>query len=112
MIQRDKRRRIRIATAQSPLGQALYRHYGLGYGADGTFLLIADGHVYTRADAALRVLSLLKLPWPLLGAIARLAPTSWADALYRLIARKRYRWFGHNEVCYTPSPEDADRFLS
>ena len=33
------------------------------------------------------------------------------DAVYRLIARNRYRWFGREEACRIPTPELRARFL-
>jgi predicted DCC family thiol-disulfide oxidoreductase YuxK len=30
---------------------------------------------------------------------------AWRDALYRLLARNRYRWFGRRAVCYLPGGE-------
>ena len=34
------------------------------------------------------------------------------DAVYRWIARNRYRWFGRSEVCRVPTPALRARFLS
>lgn len=33
------------------------------------------------------------------------------DALYRWLARNRYRWFGRSDTCLLPAPEHAARFL-
>ena len=33
------------------------------------------------------------------------AGQAWCDALYRLLARNCYRWFGRREVCYLPGGE-------
>ncbi|MFP5284488.1 MAG: thiol-disulfide oxidoreductase DCC, partial [Thermoanaerobaculia bacterium] len=38
-------------------------------------------------------------------------PRPLRDALYRWIARNRYRWFGRTETCWLPTPELQSRFL-
>jgi hypothetical protein len=38
-------------------------------------------------------------------------PRPLRDAIYNLVARKRYRWFGRRDTCMTPTPDVAGRFL-
>jgi predicted DCC family thiol-disulfide oxidoreductase YuxK len=56
-------------------------------------LLLAAGRVFTRSDAALCIAARLRPPWPLTGAL-RIVPAPLRDAVYDVIARNRYRWFG------------------
>ena len=44
-----------------------------------------------------------------LGGLA--LPPALRDALYRLVARNRYRIWGRSDVCMVPAPEHAGRFL-
>ena len=43
--------------------------------------------------------------------IAWLCPKFLRDPIYDLIAKHRYKWFGKNECCYLPLPEDSTRFI-
>jgi predicted DCC family thiol-disulfide oxidoreductase YuxK len=43
--------------------------------------------------------------------IAWLCPKLLRDLIYDLIAKHRYKWFGKNESCYLPLPEDRTRFI-
>jgi predicted DCC family thiol-disulfide oxidoreductase YuxK len=43
--------------------------------------------------------------------VIRLIPAALRDALYRMIARNRYHWFGKSEQCMMPDPAVAARFL-
>jgi predicted DCC family thiol-disulfide oxidoreductase YuxK len=43
--------------------------------------------------------------------IAWLCPKLPRDQIYDLIAKHRYKWFGKNESCYLPLPEDRTRFI-
>ena len=73
-------------------------------------VLIDEGRVFTRSEAALRILRRLAFPWPLAYALI-LLPRALRDWGYDAIARRRYRWFGRHEQCPIPSPSIRDRFL-
>jgi predicted DCC family thiol-disulfide oxidoreductase YuxK len=40
-----------------------------------------------------------------------LVPKPLRDAVYRFVARNRYRWFGRQDACLVPAPEVRARFL-
>lgn len=106
----DKRAQFRLLPAQTALGEALYRHYGLGSGDYESNILIENGLARFKADGSIRMAERLGWPWKIAG-IARLLPRSWADALYNLVARNRMKIFGRSPVCYRPDPAYADRVL-
>jgi predicted DCC family thiol-disulfide oxidoreductase YuxK len=112
ILRKDHRARFRLLAAQSELGDALYRHFGLDPVHYETYVLLQDGKAYFRSEASLRILDGLGLPWSLLAASARLVPLGLRDAVYNVIARNRLRWFGTRAQCYLPEPSQADRFLS
>lgn len=73
-------------------------------------VLIRDGVVMTRSDAALGIARELGAPWSL-AAVARVLPRRLRDAMYDAIARRRYAWFGRRESCMVPTPALRARFL-
>jgi predicted DCC family thiol-disulfide oxidoreductase YuxK len=101
---------IRMTAAQSALGEALFQHYGLKQADYDTVLLIENGNLRVRADAALRILEILKI-WTPLVVMARWAPKFLADFAYSRVARNRIRIWGARESCYLPPPDFRDRFL-
>jgi predicted DCC family thiol-disulfide oxidoreductase YuxK len=109
ILRRDRQGAFRLLTAQSALGEALYRHYGLDPVAYETNILIEDGQAWFKSEASIRILSRLGLPWSL-AAVGRVLPLRVRDWLYDIVARNRLSWFG-TRTCYTPSAGDADRFL-
>jgi predicted DCC family thiol-disulfide oxidoreductase YuxK len=111
VLRRDKKRVFRLLAAQSPLGEALYRHYGLRAPDYETYLLLADGEVREKSDAALRIARLLGFPWSIAGVFS-IVPRGGRDAIYDFVARNRLRWFGARQSCYAPEAADAERFLS
>ena len=66
--------------------------------------------IFTRSDAVLTILDELGGGWKLV-AMLRIVPRPVRDAVYRLVARYRYRWFGRFETCQLPAPEQRARFL-
>lgn len=110
VLRHDRRGVFRLLAAQSPLGRALYMHYGLDPQDYETNILIADGIATFKSEACIRMAEGLGLPWSLAG-IARILPRPWRDRLYGVLARNRLRVFGRRATCYAPDARDADRFL-
>lgn len=96
--------------AQTPLGQAVYRHYGLDTVKFQTNLLIADGRALPKSEGTIRIFAFLGFPWSTL-LMLRVLPVSWLNRLYDLIASNRIRWFGYRSDCLLADPGFEDRFL-
>ena len=111
ILRHDHRRHFRLLAAQTPLGVALYRHFGLDPVDYDTNILIEDGRAWLKAESSIRVFERLGFPWSLMSAV-RLLPRSVRDWLYGMLARNRLRWFGTRTSCYRPDPSEADRFLA
>ena len=94
----------------SPLGQALYRHFGLDPVNYETNLLLADGRDFAKLEAFTGIMRRLGLPWSLVRAADAL-PSLVSDRLYDAIARNRYRVFGRRDVCILPDASWRDRVI-
>jgi predicted DCC family thiol-disulfide oxidoreductase YuxK len=97
---RDRNHRFRFVAIQSAEGRALADRFGIDPVHPETFILLADAQPYLRSDAALRILA--ELPRWRWTAVFRVIPATLRDALYNVIARNRYRWFGRLDVCMLP----------
>lgn len=111
LMRHDRAQRFRLASVQSPEGQAILAWCGLPLDTLDTLVLVDGNRVYLRSAAVIRVLARLPLPWRL-GAVAWLLPRPLRDFGYDRIARNRYRWFGKYEACVLPAPDHQHRFLS
>ncbi len=109
ILRRDPTRQFRLLTAQSDLGAALYRHYGLDPVQYETNVLIEDGRAWFKSEASIRIMSRLGFPWSL-AAVGYVLPSGIRDRLYDVVAHNRLKWFGVR-ACYLPDPSEADRFL-
>ncbi|WP_068786962.1 thiol-disulfide oxidoreductase DCC family protein [Paenibacillus phocaensis] len=110
IIKRDPVGRFRFASLQSQAGSRLLQTAGSQEESLDSVVLIEQGHYYTRSAAALRIARGLRYPWPLLYAFI-LVPRGLRDAVYRYVAKHRYRWFGKDETCLVPTRELKERFL-
>ncbi|MDI1287933.1 MAG: DCC1-like thiol-disulfide oxidoreductase family protein [Reyranella sp.] len=110
ILRTDRSRRFRLLAAQTPLGAALYAHFGLDAVDYKTNILIEDGRAWLKSEGSIRIFDGLGFPWSLVS-IARLLPRPLRDWLYEIVARNRLRWFGVRETCYLPDPSEADRFI-
>ena len=48
--------------------------------------------------------------WPV-AYLGIVVPKPVRDAIYRIIAQNRYKWFGQRAECMLPTPEVKERFL-
>jgi predicted DCC family thiol-disulfide oxidoreductase YuxK len=110
ILRHDRRAVFRLMAAQSPVGQALYRHLGLDPTNFDTYVLLQDGRAWFKSQGTARIFRLLGMPWSAL-ALLRLFPSGLLDRGYDVIARNRMRWFGRNQQCFLPDPAQRDRFI-
>lgn len=112
IIDRDPRAHFRFAALQSPVAARLLAEHGavLPGGEPESVLLLEDGVLFERSEAALRIARRLRGPVRLLAPLLSL-PHGLRDRAYRFIARNRYRWFGKAESCRLPTPALRARFL-
>lgn len=110
IIRRDPTMNIRFVALQSPKAQQILRNHGINGHTIESIIVIDTERVYSESDAALRICRYLRWPWPIIYHL-RIIPRPWRDAIYRWIARNRYRWFGKRVQCMIPTPTQQNRFL-
>ncbi|MES2434213.1 MAG: DCC1-like thiol-disulfide oxidoreductase family protein [Pseudomonadota bacterium] len=101
MVKHDRAQTFHYATAQSPLGQALYKALNLPLIDFETNLVITNGKIHQRLDAFAAAMAELPNPWRF-ARISRHLPKALKDAIYKPIARNRYRIFGRYDTCLIP----------
>lgn len=107
----DRKDRVRIVPLRSELGHALMRHVDLDPDDPQSWLLIREGRAYGGLTAALMLFPSLSVFYkPLL--MFWILPTGWREALYRVIARRRYQWFGSADLCRLPDARVQARLVT
>jgi predicted DCC family thiol-disulfide oxidoreductase YuxK len=116
VLPRDRKNRFRFAAIQSDFGQKMLASHRQPLEALDTFYVVLDPGLPTerlvaRGRAALSVLTGIGGLWALCG-VVRVLPDFVIDAVYGVIARNRYRWFGKLDACALPRPEWEHKFLT
>lgn len=106
LMQHDHAQGLRYAPLQ---GATAARFTRLPRDLDSVVVVDGD-HVLVKSDAALTALARLGGVWRW-SAVARVIPRVLRDAIYDVIARHRYAWFGKREACRVPAPREARVFL-
>ena len=110
LIQHDQHQKFKLASVQSPLGEAILKHYGMSTEHYSTMVVILNGQRYLESTALLKVMQHLGLPFSLMNS-GYLMPRPLRDFLYRRIALNRYQLFGTTDQCLLPSAENKQHFL-
>ena len=110
ILKRDKQRKFLFGSLQGAAGQAILSKFNLPVNRFNSFVLVEGEQYYTRSTAVLRMLKHLGRGWQLFYAFI-IIPKFIRDAVYNLIARNRYKWFGKKDECRVPLPEERSLFL-
>ncbi|MEO6404185.1 MAG: thiol-disulfide oxidoreductase DCC family protein [Ferruginibacter sp.] len=110
VIKQDKKSIFKFASLQGHHGQHLLKQYHLSQDDFNSFVLISNNKLYTRSAAALKIARHLTSPANLLYGFI-IVPAFIRNAVYNIIAKNRYRWFGKKDECMIPTPELKERFL-
>lgn len=111
LLQRDKAQTLRFAPLQ---GETAKARTDLPTELRTVVFILRPGtpdeQIFTRSEAALRLLEHLGGIWRVVSWL-RIVPRGVRDGIYDFIARRRYRWFGKDESCPLPPTEWQARFL-
>jgi predicted DCC family thiol-disulfide oxidoreductase YuxK len=116
MLKHDRRGVLYFSPLQGTTAQAFLRSRGMDATDFDSLVFIEDidrpdtAH-HVRTTGALGALEQMGGGWSRFARIARAVPASWRDAVYRGIARLRYRIFGRYRPTPLPNPEWARRII-
>lgn len=111
IIKRDPRSKLKFASLQSEYGAEQMKRFNLPPSALNSVLLIKNGQLFQKSNAALEITRMLDGMWPGMYAF-KIVPLFIRDFIYDWIAKNRYRWFGKKEECMIPTPEMKARFIN
>ncbi len=115
LLKHDTRERFRFASLQSAFADPVLRRHGADPKDLDTVHVVVDHDQPTerllgRSDAIIFLVTEMGGIWKL-AAIGKILPRPLRDAMYRLVARNRYRVFGKSESCMLPEPKHRAKFL-
>lgn len=115
ILKHDSRDHFRFASLQSEFAAGILKRHGADAADLDTVYVVVDyeqpeERLLERSDAIIYIGVQLGGVWGSAGA-GRLLPKFFRDALYKIVARNRYRVFGKHESCMLPEPKHRAKFL-
>src|SRR5690348_6876242 len=110
VIRHDKKNKFLFGSLQSDAAKKLLEPFHFPVEESKTIVLIEDGELFMRSRAVLRIASQLDGAWKLSAAFY-IFPSFISDAVYNIISKYHYRFFGKKDSCMVPAPELRSRFI-
>jgi predicted DCC family thiol-disulfide oxidoreductase YuxK len=110
ILQRDKHDRFRFSPLQSDYAQGLLVASQLQNASMDSIILVEGNNMLTHSSAVLQVFKRLGGGWSLLAWL-KVVPRPARDAIYRFIAKRRYRLFGKYNSCMIPNANVRSKFI-
>ncbi|PLX19829.1 MAG: hypothetical protein C0597_04880 [Marinilabiliales bacterium] len=110
IIKRDRKDYFRFASLQSNIGQDLLKQFNLPADLEQSVVLLENSSIFLKSDAVLGIVRKLKRSWNYLYYLIYF-PKFLRDAIYDLIARNRFSWFGKKDNCFLPEKDISYKFL-
>jgi predicted DCC family thiol-disulfide oxidoreductase YuxK len=107
IIKRDKPNTIQFISIQNAFSKGLLYHEEV---SKNSVIVIFGGKTYFESTAVIKVLGRLGGFWTIIN-IAYIFPKFLRDAIYRFIAKRRYRLFGRTKTCQLPDESIKNRFV-
>jgi predicted DCC family thiol-disulfide oxidoreductase YuxK len=109
LMRHDPQGRVQFASAQSPLGSAIFGK--LEKPIDESYLLIDCDGWHAKSDGYFQLARILGGRWRL-ALMLQVVPRPVRDWLYDRVAANRYRWFGKAEYCALLTEEQRAQLVS
>lgn len=110
VIKHDKKAKIKFASLQSNFGQKILIDNNLPSDNLNSFVYLKNNRYYIKSTAALHLMKDLGSGWQLLFGFI-IIPQFIRDAVYSIVAKNRYKWFGKQDVCIMHSEFLKSRFI-
>ena len=110
LIRHNAKENLLFASLQSKTGQEMLAHFQLSATEFNSFVYLKEGKLLQKSEAALELSKELKHLWPMFY-VFMIVPKFIRNAVYDLIAKNRYNWFGKKNECWLPSIHLKKRFL-
>lgn len=112
IIENDKNDVFLFASLDSEIGKKITSHLHIDTSIMESIILYEPGVAYDfKSTAALRILKEFGGFW-WLTQIGYVLPQTIRDAIYDIVAKNRYKWFGKKDSCMIPTPELKAKFLN
>lgn len=108
LLKLDRHHRLLFAPLQGTTYQTLTNTENTTF---DSIVVYTNNQLFTEVKALQRIGKTLGGFWNILRIISFIIPPFIGNALYRLIAKHRYKMFGKHDHCHLPTPDQRKQFL-
>ena len=108
VLRNDKEKKFTFTPIQGEFAKTILKQNEIN--ALKSIILFDGKKVYYKSNAVLKICLTLG-GWHKLFYIGYIIPKKLRDWAYKLVAKKRYSWFGKHDKCMVPNKEIESRFL-
>ena len=108
---RSTRSLLAFCAMQSDAGRETLAGLGKSLRDYETVIVLEENRVLERGDAALRLFEHMLHPWPKIARLVRRVPARLRDAIYRVVARYRFRVVGRRDECMLLAESARRKFI-
>jgi predicted DCC family thiol-disulfide oxidoreductase YuxK len=109
VLAHEKNNTLFFSSLQSSFAKTELARHGYDFSTMNTLVLVYEGKILYKSDAALDLCKFLKAPYSWALAL-KIFPRFIRDSVYDLVSRNRKKWF-KKEFCCVVNPEQKKRFL-
>lgn len=112
IIKNDPKGCFKFASIQSSIAQQILEgvQKQMPEPLPDSIILIENNQVFYQSTAALRIAKHFQTKWRWLHLLL-IFPAFLRNAVYRIISKNRYKWWGKQQSCWLPLPHLKSRFL-
>ncbi|NVJ89514.1 MAG: DUF393 domain-containing protein [Flavobacteriaceae bacterium] len=112
IIEKDKKNIFVFAAIESEIGNKITDYLKIDTTKIESIILYEPNVSYDlKSTAALKIMKEFGGFWCFVQ-ISYILPEFFRDAIYDVVAKNRYKWFGKKDSCMIPIPELKAKFLS
>jgi predicted DCC family thiol-disulfide oxidoreductase YuxK len=108
IIQHDLDHKFHFASLQSRSAQKELLPQDLRL---DSVVLSENGLIFRKSEAVLKIFGELGLTFKIISIAGKIAPVGFANLIYDIIAKNRYRFFGQRTTCRIPTTDEKLYFL-
>lgn len=110
VFSKNKKKNMYYSSLQSEFAKEFLGHHGINASDLDTIIFYSSEKFYFRSSAVLQISKQLSGGYKILS-VFLLVPSFIRDAVYKWVAKNRYKFFGKKETCRIPSPQEKQYFL-
>jgi predicted DCC family thiol-disulfide oxidoreductase YuxK len=107
----DKKKTLKFSSLQSDFAKINLQPFQSQLENIDSIVFYSHEKIFTEADAVIEILKTIGGFWNFIAFVFQIIPKFLRNAVYRLVAKNRYKFFGKRNSCRVPNEKERERFV-